>query len=274
MSRGRWKDQALPGALRRVLDSADADQRAVAAQRDALQRRLAALGVLPSPAAAPPGPSSAPTVSSGSLSSTGAIGSLAVQGKAWVCALLIGTTSGAAAYAVTRALEPSPAPTFTSAGHADHAAPGRPEHDPASAPPVTQAPHAPGPQHGPVTPPVTAEVQRPAARRIARSQRSNPSLRDEVALIDRMRNSLGDSPGAALRDAETHARSFPRGALTLERELLRIEALLRDQRRSEAELAASKLISDFPASAYARRARRLLQRATEASTDPTDPSGF
>ncbi|MET0792442.1 MAG: hypothetical protein ABW061_13055, partial [Polyangiaceae bacterium] len=63
---------------------------------------------------------------------------------------------------------------------------------------------------------------------------------------------------AALVLAAEHAREFPAGVLTQEREVIAIDALLRLGRRSEAEARAASFHRQFPASAHGRRVDVLL----------------
>jgi hypothetical protein len=98
--------------------------------------------------------------------------------------------------------------------------------------------------------------------RRGRVAREDSSLRTELKLIEAARARLHDSPVTALMHAGAHARAFPDGSLALERELLRVEALLATRRPREARKVAEQLAHDAPGSAYARHASSLVERAT------------
>ena len=69
-----------------------------------------------------------------------------------------------------------------------------------------------------------------------------------------------DALTLALRLLDAHARDFPRGQLALERDVLRVDALLRLGRRSDAEAVARSLAGRAPGSPQAERASDLMGR--------------
>ncbi len=79
----------------------------------------------------------------------------------------------------------------------------------------------------------------------------------ELRLVDGARVRLATDPTSALSQLDAHARDFPRGQLALERDVLRVDALLRLGRRSEAEAVARSLAARAPGSPQAERASDL-----------------
>ncbi len=85
------------------------------------------------------------------------------------------------------------------------------------------------------------------------------NLAEENALITRARQALASEPELALREAEAHARKFPHGALEMERDSVRMNALRRLGRQGEAKAAARRFLSAYPSSPYAAAAREILR---------------
>ncbi len=83
---------------------------------------------------------------------------------------------------------------------------------------------------------------------------STSSVEDEIALVKRAYAALrnGDPQGALLLAGE-HAKKFPAGMLTQEREVIAIDALVRLGRRAEAVQRANAFRKAFPSSAHLRR---------------------
>ncbi len=76
---------------------------------------------------------------------------------------------------------------------------------------------------------------------------SATGLATERALLDRARaDLLAGEPAEALAAVGTHARRFPRGVLSEERDALRVEALASAGRRDEARAAATKFHATYP----------------------------
>ncbi len=82
----------------------------------------------------------------------------------------------------------------------------------------------------------------------------------ELTLLDRAQDALARSPAQCLRLTAEHARRFPDGVLTQEREVLAIEALLRLGHRAEASTRAARFRSRFPGSAQLPHIDALLAR--------------
>jgi hypothetical protein len=82
--------------------------------------------------------------------------------------------------------------------------------------------------------------------------------RAEVALLDAAQKSLASNPAATLQKCDEHARTFPKGTLVQEREVMAIDALLRLGRRADAEARAERFRRNFPRSGHLRRVDALL----------------
>lgn len=76
-------------------------------------------------------------------------------------------------------------------------------------------------------------------------------LAAERALVDRARTALTrGQPAAALEALDSHAKTFPRGRLTEEREALAIDALARAGRTQEAATRADRFRATWPNSVF------------------------
>jgi hypothetical protein len=84
------------------------------------------------------------------------------------------------------------------------------------------------------------------------------SLAREAAMLDRARGLLGSDPGAALAALDAQAVAFPAGHMSLERELLSVEALRRLHRVSEARARGESLLRRARGSIYEDRVRAIL----------------
>jgi hypothetical protein len=86
------------------------------------------------------------------------------------------------------------------------------------------------------------------------------SLREEVALIDVARQALsrGDASGALVA-LDRYAATHPRGMLSEEATLLRIESLAQSGNRPAAAQLARRFLATHPSSAHARRLSSLLE---------------
>lgn len=85
----------------------------------------------------------------------------------------------------------------------------------------------------------------------------------EVTLLERAQRALRADPAAALALTDEHARQFPAGALTQEREFVAIEALAALGRRNEATTRAATFRARFPDSAHLRRLDLLLRPTSD-----------
>lgn len=162
----------------------------------------------------------------------------------------------------------APRPQVSPSGRAPHAAvaslPAAPPAH-ASTPPV-------------VFPPVDAasveasvDAPAPVARKLSGTKAATPSgarppgsseaLRLELQQLDRARAALAAGRATeALATLDTYSRSTPRGALTLEAEVLRIDALARSGRSNQARARASAFLARYPRSVLAARVRQLAAR--------------
>jgi len=80
---------------------------------------------------------------------------------------------------------------------------------------------------------------------------------EELTLLERATHALGSNPQAALEATEEHARRFPAGALSQEREFVAIEALEALGRTAEANARIDRFRARFPGSAHLRRLEQL-----------------
>jgi outer membrane protein assembly factor BamD (BamD/ComL family) len=81
-----------------------------------------------------------------------------------------------------------------------------------------------------------------------------------MSLLERAQRSLATSPGTALALADEHAARFPGSALSQEREVIAISALVAVGRREDAQRRADRFRAAHPGSAYLRRIDVLLAR--------------
>ncbi|GAC1352587.1 MAG: hypothetical protein NVS3B20_12710 [Polyangiales bacterium] len=82
--------------------------------------------------------------------------------------------------------------------------------------------------------------------------------RAEMTLLNSAQASLARDPVESLRLCDEHARAFPAGSLTQEREVIAIDALVRQGRRADAESRAERFKKRFPQSGHLRRIETLL----------------
>lgn len=126
--------------------------------------------------------------------------------------------------------------------------PSTPVSAPSIAPPIVTAPRS---------------VPRPAPSTTA----ERPGLVDEVRRLEKARSEIrsGD-PTAALRTLDGYARDMRGGAMTSEATLLRIEALSRAGRASEADALARQFVAANPHSSLSDRARGFFSRDSARTT--------
>jgi hypothetical protein len=91
------------------------------------------------------------------------------------------------------------------------------------------------------------------------SLESGPTAATEIELLRDARLALKQSPANALELAESHARAFPNGKLSQERELIAVSALAALGRRTAALSRAARFEKAFPESPYRRRIDELLR---------------
>ncbi|MET0388725.1 MAG: hypothetical protein ABW321_22325 [Polyangiales bacterium] len=104
----------------------------------------------------------------------------------------------------------------------------------------------------------TKQPVRSASRAIKRSAAAG--LAAELRGLDEIRQLLLASPTRALAAADAQQRRFAAGALGPERELLRIEALLRAGRADEAQRCATRALEASDNPPYRERIKRLFVR--------------
>jgi len=120
------------------------------------------------------------------------------------------------------------------------------------------------------TPPSTGAP--PLGSANAAPSASSPA-RSEVELLKAAQASAASSPSQALALCDEHARLYPRGDLSQEREFIRIQALMAAGRVGEARSLADAFIARNPGSAHATRLEEITGRgkpapATSASAKP------
>jgi RNA polymerase sigma-70 factor (ECF subfamily) len=172
----------------------------------------------------------------------GALVLSASRAKAWA---LVATLGLAAVVVVPRLRHSAPkalsVATFRSA--------------PPSVVPVAEAKAEPSPASmpAPALPP-SASTQRATTRAPTPAE----ALRLELQQLDKARALVAAGRGAAaLAVLDGYGRAAPRGALRLEAEALRIDALGQSGRKSEARARAAAFLAKYPSSVLAPRVRRL-----------------
>jgi len=88
-------------------------------------------------------------------------------------------------------------------------------------------------------------------------------LKTEAAMLELARRALANSPAEALAIADEHRMQFPRAALSLERELIRVDAFRRLGRKGEARALAESLRQR--GGLYTERVDRLIEKNGSAS---------
>lgn len=148
---------------------------------------------------------------------------------------------------------PPPAETIAETEPAVEAAPPRSE-TPAPTPTPKPAPMA---KVAPLAPPVDPA---PNVAPVVSAKPAVDPLREELALVEDARRSLAASdPSSTLRLVDDHARRFPSGAFAVERDVLRIDALVLAGRRDEAVARAREFLAHHPGSAQARRIAKITE---------------
>ena len=106
---------------------------------------------------------------------------------------------------------------------------------------------------------------------IATQTHANPAEQaptDEFALLRAARQAMGDRPERALALAGEHARLFPAGMLSQEREAIAVEALVKLGRASQAQTRAHIFLAAHPDSPYKSRIEAALMRISGAQRSP------
>lgn len=123
---------------------------------------------------------------------------------------------------------------------------------PAAVTEITEAPAA-------ASSPAVALVSSASAQRApAPTPTPAEALRSELLQLDKARALVAAGRGgAALAVLDNYGRTAPRGALRLEAEALRIDALAQSGRQAEARARATAFLAKYPNSVLAPRVRRL-----------------
>lgn len=100
----------------------------------------------------------------------------------------------------------------------------------------------------------------PSSTATVAAEPSHPlGLRDELAMIDEARTSLGSGNGAAaLATLDRYDARFPSGLLREEAEAVRVEALFAAGRGEEGKRLGAEFLRVHPSSPHAQRVRSLL----------------
>lgn len=269
----RWLDggEDAPEGARELLAHA---RRTSAPDKAALALSAAALvklGAQPASAAA--------AVLSKLSGAPSAIGALPLAGKVAVAATVIAAVAVVGTQVIPRpAAETGRAPR----AHVVRAAPApalvkAPTAVPADRNAEVSVARIAAPAPAPALAPALAPAPAHAHARVVRAHRTKPvataqpapqgasaapaqdPLALEVRWLDQARSSLASDPAAALARADGHAQRFPDGALSAERELIAIDALLRLGRERDARLRADAFSARQPSSLYRERLQHLLQ---------------
>lgn len=140
--------------------------------------------------------------------------------------------------------------------------------EPAPAPPVVPPPRAVpqnvAPSPKPV-PPALVVDDTPAQSPSVEKRPVKEATWDEPQLIERARRALAGDPRHALALAQEHQRRFPAGALSVEREVIVLEALARSGQTSEALRRARAFEARYPNSIHLPRVRALRTRLGDGS---------
>lgn len=143
-----------------------------------------------------------------------------------------------------------------------------PEAPPPPPPAVRVAPPALPPPPAPAPPAAVVANDVPAAQEpviaVRRPRRADPPADDlagELLLIQRAQRALARGDGAEALDAvDAHARAYPRGRLTEERDAARVLALCALGRADASRAAAARFIARHPDSPQAARVRGACAR--------------
>jgi hypothetical protein len=126
---------------------------------------------------------------------------------------------------------------------------------------------APLPLHAPERPRRAARAHRYPALQPTAAKPASPQPAAELELLRRAHAVLRRDPSAALELAERHASEYPRGVFAQEREILAIEALLKQRKRALAFARAEQFVDRYSSSPYAFRIQAMIdQRPRGGST--------
>ncbi|MFT3772527.1 MAG: hypothetical protein QM820_44605 [Minicystis sp.] len=243
--------EPLPPELRALFEEERAAYPDRSEARARVLRRIetaVALGSAPAPAPATGGADGGPAGASPAAAK--AASAALPKTAAWIALAFAGGVAAGELHGRSSApAPPAPAPRDPPAAIATGAPARSTEPAPGEVEPTVKPSAAPAPRASSSA--KTAPTSDPAS-----------DLAEEQALIDTARAALARGrSGDALRAADEHARRFPRGRLSQERELLVIQALLLAGRRSDAEARAQRFKTAFPRSLYGSAIDELLGNA-------------
>jgi hypothetical protein len=133
------------------------------------------------------------------------------------------------------------------------------------APPVVVAPPAPPEDDTPTS--AVVEPVAPIARPVHAADDGAESSDAERLWLERAEAAFGSGDAsAALSALEAHARRFPRGRLSEERDALRVRALYLAGRIDDADQRAERFSAAYPGSVFVRQIARARERAAPAQT--------
>jgi hypothetical protein len=170
----------------------------------------------------------------------------------WMQHLALGAALGvvvtSAALVLPRALSHRDPVASVPKANAPRTAPARPERSAVTEAPVARV----------TPPPDAAPVERTPLPGARAADGEAQGLTREARLLERARALVSQSPSGALGALQRHEAEFPHGTLELERDLLKVEALVHLGRRAEAEKVARAIRARAPGNLYERRLARLL----------------
>ncbi len=232
------------GLAARLLQSSAEEQPHAAG----MQRTLAALGVS--------GAVWGATSAAGAATAASGKGMTALLLVKWVGVGVVSGVGLAGAAALVSSPVSAPRPALSAS--ASKALPPLITHTPSVAPRASE-PAAPVVEAEPPAPAITPRASAPAPSVSAPPDMGAP-LAEEVAFVDRARAALAAGrTEAGLAELSRYEQAFPEARLLPEVLFLQLEAYERQGRSSEARRAAQRLVSGFPRSPHAARARSLLK---------------
>ncbi|HEX2880564.1 MAG TPA: hypothetical protein VHO25_13620, partial [Polyangiaceae bacterium] len=108
----------------------------------------------------------------------------------------------------------------------------------------------------------TGRIATPHSTEATRSVVAAPSTvvpaRSEVELLQTASTVLGGNPAEALQLCEEHRKLYPGGAMSQEREMIAVTALVRLGRQEEAYSRAEQFRRNYPKSAYLRQIDKVV----------------
>ena len=159
----------------------------------------------------------------------------------------------------TATTRPSDRPQPTPTSESDAPAPGK-------SVPDGRTRHRTAPAYAAASGAGSAMGSRPGAP--TRSSAAEPAANDEYSLLAAARRAKNTDPARALGLANEHARMYPHGMLSQEREAIAIEALLALGSTAQAKARASRFAQNYPGSPHWSRIEAALLRSSRAGDTP------